>query len=328
MSSPHPSWKWPEGMKVEPPQQEFESKQPSSHDTEWLKEDPSDAPEGVHFPEASAPEPEPEPESQRHYPTRQCRICLEEVDPSFEPAPEGVGSFFTPKPKVEYISADPESGRLIRPCKCRGSQQYVHEGCLQDWRHADPRYARRNFWECPTCKFKYRLERMKWSRYIQSTLVQLGLTVTIMLVTVFLLGFVADPIINLYLEPGATLGSLVTGHGVGHLEFEEDLGDDYDGWTIHFLKGLTSIGVLGFVKVFFAMNPFAWWNLRVGGLGGARNRRERNDSNFAIIIFVGVIVFLLGLWSWVRAWCRRTLEKAGERVVDVQGDEDEHEHAE
>ena len=33
------------------------------------------------------------------------------------------------------------------------------------------------------------------------------------------------------------------------------------------------------------------------------------------------------VWSWVRAWTLRTLEKAGERVVDVQGDDDEMEEA-
>jgi hypothetical protein len=134
---------------------------------------------------------------------------------------------------------------------------------------------------------------MKWSRVIQSTLVQLGLTAFIMLITVFLLGFVADPIINLYFEPTATISSIATGHGVRHLEFEDDI-EDYDGWIVHFMKGLTSIGVLGFVKVLFTLNPFSWWNLRQAGLtGGGRGRRDRNDGgNFSFVIIVGVIAFL------------------------------------
>jgi hypothetical protein len=31
------------------------------------------------------------------------------------------------------------------------------------------------------------------------------------------------------------------------------------------------------------------------------------------------------VWTWVRAWTARTLEKAGERVADVQGDDDDFE---
>jgi hypothetical protein len=29
------------------------------------------------------------------------------------------------------------------------------------------------------------------------------------------------------------------------------------------------------------------------------------------------------VWTWVRAWTKSTLEKAGERVADVQGDDDD-----
>ena len=113
------------------------------------------------------------PPPQRHYPPRQCRICLEEVLPTFETPAGGLAAVLNPTPNVRYISSDPESGRLIRPCKCRGSQQYVHEGCLQQWRHSDPGMRNRYYWECPTCKFQYRLERMRWARYISSTFTQI-----------------------------------------------------------------------------------------------------------------------------------------------------------
>ena len=109
------------------------------------------------------------PKRSRTYSSRTCRICLETVYPSYEPAPNNLSSMFNPSPSVLYISSDPAAGRLIRPCKCRGSSRYVHEGCLQTWRHADPAYGKRYFWQCPTCGFKYRLERMKWAAWINST---------------------------------------------------------------------------------------------------------------------------------------------------------------
>lgn len=226
---------------------------------------------------------------QRHYPARTCRICLEEVQPTYEPLTGGIPSILHPTPKVKYIS--PDLGRLIRPCKCRGSQKYVHEGCLQAWRHADPAYGRRNFWECPTCKFKYSLERMRWSRVITSTITQIVITFVIMLVAVFVFGFIADPIINLYLDPYETITSIPTGGT--HLLLE----DEESSWTEHFLKGLASLGLLGFVKVFFAMSPWHWWNLRHSGiLGGGRRRggtgRDRLEDISWTVVIIGVVTFL------------------------------------
>ncbi|TVY46059.1 E3 ubiquitin-protein ligase [Lachnellula occidentalis] len=317
-------WEWPRDMATEPSHEE-RIPLPGA-----FKDEPEPPIEPVEEEHVEGQDNTAPPPRRRYYKPRQCRICLEEVLPSFETPSEGIGAFLNPSPKVSYISEDPESGRLLRPCKCTGSQAYVHEGCLQAWRHADPRYGDRNFWDCPTCKFRYRLERMKWSRMISSTLTQVVLTIFIMFATVFLLGFVADPIMNLYFEPGATIASVATGGGIGGpLDFEEELAE-YDGWVMHFMKGLTSIGVLGFVKVIWAMSPVTIWNFRGGlfGSGGRSGRvragvtgRDRTDSTFWLLVIVGVVTFLYTIWTWVRRWSRRTLEKASERVVDVHGDD-------
>jgi hypothetical protein len=95
------------------------------------------------------------------------------------------------------------------------------------------------------------LERMRWSRYISSTKTQIFLTVAIMLTTIFVFGFIADPIINLYLDPYDTITSIPTG-GRGAIPFE----DEDATWVEHFLKGWASLGLLGFVKVLFAMSPW------------------------------------------------------------------------
>ncbi|PBP20083.1 RING finger domain-containing protein [Diplocarpon rosae] len=265
---------------------------------------------------------------QKHYAPRTCRICLEEVLPTLELPPGGIPSILHPAPKVVFISSDSTSGRLIRPCKCRGSQQYVHEGCLQEWRHSDPSHARRIYWECPTCKYQYRLERMRWSRVITSTFTQIMITFGIMIATVFVFGFIADPIINLYLDPYDTITSLPSGGAAMLLE------DEDASWIEHFLKGLASLGLLGFVKVFFAMSPWHWWNMRNSGLlgGGGRRRggtgRERLSDISWTIVVIGVIAFLAAVWTWVRAWTAKTLNAVGDRVVDVQGEDEPEELAE
>jgi hypothetical protein len=117
----------------------------------------------------SRPTPNSEPppsQRRRHWPPRQCRICLETVQPTTHVPSESLPNLFQAAPNVTY---EDESGRLIRPCLCKGSSKYVHEACLQAWRHADPGYGRRNYWQCPTCGFKYRLARLGWGRWVAST---------------------------------------------------------------------------------------------------------------------------------------------------------------
>lgn len=237
------------------------------------------------------------------YLPRTCRICLEVVQPTYNIPTEGIAAMLNPAPKVEYISQEPESGRLISPCKCKGSQRYVHEGCLQEWRHADPAYGRRNFWQCPTCHFKYRLERMRWSRWISSTLTQVLLTIGILFTTIFLLGFVADPIINLYLDPVSTL----TTNPLNAPRIEDEFLDEDEelsGWAFHIIKGLTSLGLLGFVKVFLSMGPIHAFYYRSSSMGARAGRggtgRDRMENISWYLVIIGVTTFL---WVSNRPCC-------------------------
>lgn len=101
----------------------------------------------------------------RFWPPRQCRICLETVQPTYHTPSEHLPGIFQGAPNVTYES---EEGRLIRPCKCKGSSKYVHEGCLQAWRYSDRSMGRRTYWQCPTCGFQYRLARMGMGRVVAS----------------------------------------------------------------------------------------------------------------------------------------------------------------
>lgn len=290
------SWSWPKEE-----QTSITVAEPSSSHTsgEWITDEEEDLPpQEPNQPPQETSLPQTPPRRQKHYPPRTCRICLEVVPPAYETPPGGLSGMLSPAPQVIYTSQDPESGRLIRPCKCKGSQKYVHEGCLQAWRHADPAYGRRNFWECPTCKFRYRLERMRWSSWITSTLSQVVLTLLILFTTIFFLGFVADPIINLYVDPVRTL---TTNPFSTKLDFViPGLEEEEPTWMEHILKGFASLGLLGFIKVIFAMSPWQWYNLRntgiLGGGGGRNGRagtgRDRLESISWWLIAVGVLTFL------------------------------------
>ncbi|KAF1812580.1 hypothetical protein P152DRAFT_379187, partial [Eremomyces bilateralis CBS 781.70] len=265
-------------------------------------------------PEASASPKTNIPPKQRQWKPRTCRICLDTVHPTYHPPSESLPGIFQAGPSVTY---DSEEGRLLRPCKCKGSSKYVHENCLQKWRHVDPAYGRRNYWQCPTCGFRYHLQRMSWARIISSAVAQVALTIAILLLAVFLLGFIADPIINLYVDPLGTLSQISRTEPDWH-EVEEPFT-----WTDHFLKGMASLGLLGFLKVFLS-SPWNWFNIRVGG-GRARGTtgRQRLANLSWIAVMVGIGTVLYAIWRGVRTFSKRTLKKIGERVMDVQGDDDD-----
>lgn len=130
---------------------------------------------------------------------------------------------------------------------------------------------------------------MAWSRWISSNMAQVGLTITIFILAIFLLGFVADPIINLYLDPYSAISTDPLS-SINHPVLSED---DVGSWAEHFLKGLASLGLLGFVKLLFA-SPWNWWNLRNigGGARGNANGRDRLANLSWVMIVLGVATFL------------------------------------
>ena len=163
------------------------------------------------------------------------------------------------------------------------------------WRHTDPSYGSRNYWQCPTCRFQYRVQRVSWGRAINNATTRVALTATIFLLATFALGFVADPIIGLYLDPYDTV---TTGFGSRRSSlFEAPVDLKQAGWAQHFVKGLASLGLLGFVKVFFALSPWQWWNLRSSGIlnsgtRGGTTGRDRVANISWVVIVLGVLTFL------------------------------------
>lgn len=260
----------------------------------------------------------PEYTGQPEYQPKTCRICLEEVHVSYDIPDGAINVLLHPKPKPQWISEDPKSGRLIRPCRCKGSQKYVHEGCLQLWRLSNTTQShKQNFWECPTCKFKYRLERMEWSRMITSPFTRIGITIMIVTIAIFVLGFIADPIINLYMNPINTIATVST-----KVNSTKKLKDQNFSWSIHFLKGFASIGIFGIIKSMLAMSS---WQLIFRGFGVRSSRRRNHPSEDQlgdipwVMVFIGACAFLMAVWSIVQAWTDSLMKKVGERVADVQG---------
>jgi hypothetical protein len=225
---------------------------------------------------------------------RDCWICKASVYPTFA-EPSYLDSLRGKPPGRVY---EDEDGRLICPCNCKGSIKWVHETCLQEWRYQSANTD--NYWKCRTCGFRYQFERMDWARRIRSPILAFFLAIGIFAFLIFMLGFIGDYILDFWLDPTAMMAGFI---GV---ELDWDIDVDIDGgigiaeldensWGFHFLKGLFSLGLLGFVKSFVVMSPFQWWNLRTSGLvGGGRRRgtgRDRLENISLTLVVIGAVTF-------------------------------------
>ena len=141
----------------------------------------------------------------------------------------------------------------------------------------------------PTCQLVALPLTDLLTRLAFCTVAQIALTVLILCAAIFLLGFIADPIINLYLDPWSTL-----------IPFREDddeyvqiIPEERISWFEHFFKGTASLGVLGFVKVLLS-SPWHLFRLGGGGRGRpGRTGRDRAGEISWILILIGVGTFAL-----------------------------------
>ncbi|RPA87298.1 hypothetical protein BJ508DRAFT_410810 [Ascobolus immersus RN42] len=87
------------------------------------------------------------------------------------------------------------------------------------------------------------------------------------------------------------------------------------------LKGLSTLGLLGFVKVLFFLGPGAWWNLR--GVGRARPGARGRERISTLVLVIGVGTFLWWVWTTVRQWVGDRMGSLRDKVLDIGEGEDE-----
>lgn len=255
------------------------------------------------------------------YPTRFCRICREDVAPTVTMYPPGIPPRFQ-TPVVEYKNDD-EYGRLIKPCKCTGSMRYIHELCLQQSR-VDNRRAG-SLWKCHTCGYKFNFQKLAVERFLSHRSSASVLTLVFMFVLMFVLGFVADPILHLYIDPyDALLGDQNMWEEV---EVQTATGA-VSSWTQHLAKGFISMGLVGFLKTML-LNPWNWLNLRhYLGMAGTRTTatgRERVNNIGWVAVVIGIVSAFYFFYQWVQAVIQMSLKRFGHNIVDTQlpGDDDD-----
>jgi hypothetical protein len=260
------------------------------------------------------------PDSTWTYPTRNCRLCHEEVVPTVTVSNPSLPTPFR-STTVTYISE--EGGKLIKPCKCKGTQRYIHEDCLADLRAKSPQ--KNAYLKCDLCGFQYNTKRLFIHDILLSRVARMVLTILLVAFLMFVLGFVADPIINLYVDPVGTLAGQHYWEPVTVDNIGERADDSW--WIQHFMKGLVSVGVMGFFKAVLLANPWQFWNLRHSGLLGGSTRtttgRDRavNISWIAVVIGVGSALYFF--YQQVAKFSQSTLSRFANNVIEVQMNDDD-----
>ncbi|KAJ3105066.1 hypothetical protein HDU96_008691 [Phlyctochytrium bullatum] len=243
-------------------------------------------------------------------------------------------------------------GRLISPCRCKGTMKHVHITCLNEWRAR--RVKPESYFQCDQCHYKYHFSRTQWAKVFQNELIVTGLTLLAFFVTVLVAGFISkllilyvlydpdDPILMAPPSDPPAIPNPITGALPGQPAAAAQSPDDDQPdlidhlldylhpsrirlWAVdlsHMLSGVLLVGVMGCFSMLYylVMNPLGF-HLQFGGTGGLGRRGARDDmSALVVVVLVAVGVFraVFAIWKGVRYLCRQSLRAVEDRILEVE----------
>ncbi|TBU34803.1 zf-C3HC4-domain-containing protein [Dichomitus squalens] len=246
---------------------------------------------------------------------KQCRICLD--------------------------GEDPELGRLIRPCLCKGSITYVHVKCLQRWRNTSS--SRSAFYACPQCGYHYHFARTRivgiaTNPVVIATLSTMLFTIIVLLssfVTTWFIGNDDDTYSFSFYYPYEIFRSLIK-MTVGILADDGLVGDtilrqragtyrtkqpqgppSFLGRILRrFLLGLPVVGAGSIAHMLLSIPlPFHWLRFRT-----RRTARQSKDLMALIILAVvlaGAARALYKVYQFTEKMTKRLLLRAEDAILEV-----------
>ncbi|KAF8807323.1 hypothetical protein BYT27DRAFT_7138009 [Phlegmacium glaucopus] len=254
---------------------------------------------------------------------KQCRICLD--------GPE----------------SEPELGRLIRPCLCKGSISYVHLKCLHRWRSISA--SKSAFFACPQCHYQYRFARTRivgigTNPVLVGGLSGLLFTLLVMIasyITTFFMSSFEEPTYYhpFYVNPLDVVHDLVTaafrvmkdGNLAGILEdnIQRPVAPSVPRpprgiitrFIQRFIIGLPLVGAGSLVHMILSVQilaPMQW----LAQYRGSRNRRNSGSQDIAALIvitllIVGALRALYKVYQFTQSITRRVLLRAEDAILEV-----------
>lgn len=252
---------------------------------------------------------------------------------------------------------EPTLGRLISPCKCKGTMRYVHLQCLNRWRIVSRKKT--SFFQCDECKYSYSFHRTSLARVFSNPIVLTAVTLLIFFVSIFIGGFIAKVLLFLFdVSPNSTSPLYAMTHQPFHqyllkailpLHYDyyddEDIGLDraepvYDKPSFltsiltidfsHFAAGFSLVGLFGLMQLLLSslLIPFhspSWWGgggLRVRSVSSSGRIQGGSGGSLFWVIFItiGAMRALWSTWKAVRSMARRWLERLELVILEVEED--------
>jgi len=182
-----------------------------------------------------------------------------------------------------------EEGRLISPCKCKGTMKHVHISCLDKWRRVSQNSS--SYFKCDSCNYQYSFRRTTFSQVFKSPFVLQLTTFVIFLCIIITCGYV-----------------WIT---VQYLVSDEEDRQSTSFWWIdlyHLLCGSILLGTFGFFQIhlFFPLFRFP---------GNGRSSIEL--VIFAVIVFIGLVKMFISVYGLVKTQTQKLLSKMEDMVLEV-----------
>ncbi|CAG8556672.1 2896_t:CDS:1 [Acaulospora morrowiae] len=117
---------------------------------------------------------------QNSVPLKFCKICQE---------PELLD---TSHDENENLHLPYTKDRLISPCKCKGSLEYVHLSCLNKWRNNPVRHDAS--YRCEVCKYEYKFYRPRLAKIVESPLFLHTMTATVFILVIYGISWIVKAI--------------------------------------------------------------------------------------------------------------------------------------
>ena len=221
------------------------------------------------------------------------------------------------EPPACRICLDSEPAGLFRPCKCKGSMQWVHVDCLNHWRKssANPKA----FHRCEQCLYEYRLgrvfhgDKLLLARFLGSRFAVEFSSVLVLVLLIFFAGFCSKAIVmtGLFGQNGTETWRQVWVVNWDHLIYGSVL-----------VGGCSLIGWLGSL-----MNPmtrlpgiFNWGGGVSGGGGGGGDKKGAGGIILVIVVVVGLCLALVWIHGKVKEYASVLLKHSVHVILDVDAD--------
>ena len=223
-----------------------------------------------------------------------------------------------PTCRICFGTESAQSGRyrLFRPCRCAGSLQYVHMGCLNEWRRSSANTD--SYLRCSTCQYSYNTQYTELAKRLERLATDEACLALSGLALAITVGICAAVVKELQVE-----------HVVLYLTHFQSMYYRQVPYGKELCVGLFVVGLLGFA---FRAAKTAMWLYRmrdVVTIDFVMNNRDvqafatiflsyGNIVALRTAVSIGVVYFVYTVVLEIKAKVKYIIQEFGEIILEVQ----------